>query len=99
MYDTIGRGGRGQAVCPFYGGCPLLSVSIIRGSTVYTCMHVCMCSGVWHVCLCVFSYCLQPEDSQMDARMTRIQQCYLLSERASNCSSSNTPEVKVEQRR
>ena len=35
----------------------------------------------------------------MDARMTRIQQRYLLSERASNCSSSNTPEVKVEQRR
>ena len=30
----------------------------------------------------------------MDARMTRIQQRYLLSERASNCSSSNTPEVK-----
>ena len=57
-------------------------------------MYVCMCSGVWHVCLCVFSYCLQPEDSQMDARMTRIQQRYLLSERASNCSSSNTPEVK-----
>ena len=60
-------------------------------------MYVCMCSGVWHVCLCVFSYCLQPEDSQMDARMTCIQQHYLLSERASNCSSSNTPEVKVEQ--
>ena len=35
----------------------------------------------------------------MDARLTRIQQRYLLSERASNCSSSNTPEVKLEQRR
>ena len=34
-----------------------------------------------------------------DARLTRIQQRYLLSERASNCSSSNTPEVKLEQRR
>ena len=45
------------------------------------------------------SYCLQPEDSLLDARLTRIQQRYLLSERASNCSSSNTPEVKLEQRR
>lgn len=35
----------------------------------------------------------------MDARLTRIQQRYLISERASNCSSSNTPEVKLEQRR
>ena len=29
-----GRIGWGQAVCPFYGGCPLFRVSIIRGSTV-----------------------------------------------------------------
>ena len=35
----------------------------------------------------------------MDSRLTRIQQRYLISERASNCSSSNTPEVKLEQRR
>ena len=35
----------------------------------------------------------------MDARLTRIQQRYLLSERASNCSSSNTPEVKLKQRK
>ena len=47
----------------------------------------------------LFSYCLQPEDSVMDSRLTRIQQRYLISERASNCSSSNTPEVKLEQRR
>ena len=47
----------------------------------------------------VASYCLEPEDSMMDTRLTRIQQRYLLSERASNCSSSNTPEVKLEQRR
>ena len=99
MYDTIGRGAGGKQFVHSTVGCPLLRVSIIGDSTVYTCMYVCMCSGVWHVCLCVFSYCLQPEDSQMDARMTRIQQRYLLSERASNCSSSNTPEVKVEQRR
>ena len=33
MYATIGWG---QAVSPFYGGCPLLRVSIIGGSTEHT---------------------------------------------------------------
>ena len=31
--------GRGQTICPLYGSCPLLSVTIIRGSTVYRCMY------------------------------------------------------------
>ena len=35
MYATISWR---QAVSPFYKGCPLLRVSIIRGSTVAGCM-------------------------------------------------------------
>ena len=34
MYAVNAAIGRGHVVCPLYGGCPLLRVSIIRGSTV-----------------------------------------------------------------
>ena len=32
MHTVVGRG---HAVCPLYGGCPLFGVSTIGGSTVY----------------------------------------------------------------
>ena len=34
MYAVNAAIGRGHVVCPLYGGCPLLGVSIIGGSTV-----------------------------------------------------------------
>ena len=36
MYAVNAAIGRGHVVCPLYGGCPLLGVSIIGGSTVVT---------------------------------------------------------------
>ena len=43
-----------------------------------------------HLPIFCYSYCLT-DGNTTDARLTRIQQCYLVSERASNCSNSNTP--------
>ena len=34
MYRKYATIGWGQAVCPLYGGCPLLGVSVIGGFTV-----------------------------------------------------------------
>ena len=34
MYGVHAIVGRGHGVCPLVGGCPLVGVSIIRGSTV-----------------------------------------------------------------
>lgn len=95
-----------MCVCEVY-----MHTCVVCGTCTYTCV---VCRATWsRVCspiilaslfpislsVHVYSYCLHPEDATMDARLTRIQQRYLLSERASNCSSSNTPEVKLEQRR
>ena len=70
----------------------MYSHCVLKGSSVLCPLSE---APLYYTC----SYCLQAEDSSMDARLTRIQQRYLLSERASNCSSSNTPDVKLEQRR
>ena len=35
MYGVHAVVGRGHGVCPLVGGCPLVGVSIIGGSTVY----------------------------------------------------------------
>ena len=41
MYAVNAAIGRGHVVCPLYGGCPLLGVSIVGGSTVYlSCFEV-----------------------------------------------------------
>ena len=42
MYAVNAAIGRGHVVCPLYGGCPLLGVSIIGGSTV------CQWNRSWH---------------------------------------------------
>ena len=35
MYYLYGKINRGHGICPLYGGCPLLGVSVIRGFTVH----------------------------------------------------------------
>lgn len=53
------------------------------------------------VSLCMFScsYCLSAHDSSLDARLMKIQQRCLASERASNCSTANTPRVDRRRKR
>ena len=45
------------------------------------------------------SYCLSAHDSSLDARLMKIQQRCLVSERASNCSTANTPRVDRRRKR
>lgn len=51
------------------------------------------------LCLSSCSYCLSAHDSSLDARLMKIQQRCLASERASNCSTANTPRVDRRRKR
>ena len=42
----------------------------------------------------LLSYCLTDEDTSIDAKLTKIQQRYLFSERASHCSTVVTPKAE-----
>ena len=59
-------------------------------------------SIVVSLCMCDLfscSYCLSAHDSSLDARLMKIQQRCLVSERASNCSTANTPRVDRRRKR
>ena len=57
---------------------------------------------IFTLCMCDLfscSYCLSAHDSSLDARLIKIQQRCLASERASNCSTANTPRVDRRRKR
>lgn len=46
MYCICAKINRGKAVSPLYEGCPLLGVSVKRGSTVWHEMHTNVCRSL-----------------------------------------------------